>query len=595
MSLPAVLLMAFTGAFVLLLLSEYIAGRRHPLPVPDGAEESAAASPSRRDALLAWGLAALYAVVAFTNLGDTVAPALAYTPAPGDSAVIELPFGTELDHVLYFAGTRTGTWQLEISADGTDYIPYADAEQDYVAVLKWNTASAGCPMPARFLRVTSIGSPDMGELALFTMTGQRIAPLSVSPNGAVLFDEPDLVPDGQTYLNSSIFDEIYHVRTAREGLLGDTMYEITHPPLGKQILSLGMLLFGVNPFGWRFMGTLAGVLMLPALYDFLFRLTRRRRLAVCGTLVFAFDFMHFTQTRLATIDSYSVLFTLLAYLYMFRFYMDDDEKPLRSLGLCGMFFGLGAATKWTGLYAGAGLAVLWLLYWLQSGRFLKKEFWKNVLWCLLFFVAVPALIYYLSYWPYGRAAGMRFPGMWFSRDYLRIVLDNQRYMFSYHSNLVATHPYASRWWQWLLDVRPILYYLSYAEDGCKSCIAAFTNPVLCWGGLAALFATFTWPRFRRSRKVQFLWVGYLAALVPWMGVSRLTFAYHYFTAELFLLGALALFWERLEDLRGEHWHAPATAALAGVLFVLFYPALSGLPVNAAFFAKILHWLPSWPI
>ena len=33
----------------------------------------------------------------------------------------------------------------------------------------------------------------------------------------------------------------------------------------------------------------------------------------------AFDMMHLTQTRIATIDSYAVLFILLMYLCMFRF------------------------------------------------------------------------------------------------------------------------------------------------------------------------------------------------------------------------------------------------------------------------------------
>ena len=46
-----------------------------------------------------------------------------------------------------------------------------------------------------------------------------------------------------------------------------------------------------------------------------------------------------------------------------------------------------------------------------------KAFWKNVAGCLVFFVALPALIYYLSYLPYGRAAGVT-P---FSGAYFKIV------------------------------------------------------------------------------------------------------------------------------------------------------------------------------
>ncbi|EKC68423.1 conserved hypothetical protein, membrane, partial [human gut metagenome] len=35
-------------------------------------------------------------------------------------------------------------------------------------------------------------------------------------------------------------------------------------------------------------------------------------------------------------------------------------------------------------------------------------------------------------------------GMYFTREYAAIVLENQRFMFTYHSGLVATHPYSSR-------------------------------------------------------------------------------------------------------------------------------------------------------
>ena len=161
----------------------------------------------------------------------------------------------------------------------------------------------------------------------------------------------------------------------------------------------------MTPFGWRNMGTLAGVLMLPVLYAFLKRLFGHTPLSACGTVVFAFDFMHFVQTRIATIDSYAVLFILLMYYYMYRFV---TERKLRCLALSGVAFGLGAASKWTCIYAGAGLAVIWLLHWVFR---LKKErdfraLAENILFCLVFFVLIPGVIYYVSYYPYGKAIGL---------------------------------------------------------------------------------------------------------------------------------------------------------------------------------------------
>ena len=85
---------------------------------------------------------------------------------------------------------------------------------------------------------------------------------------SALFDEQTLVPDSYSFKNSTYFDEIYHARTAYEFIKGREVYEWTHPPLGKSIIALGIRIFGMNPFGWRFMGTLFGVLMLPLMYIF---------------------------------------------------------------------------------------------------------------------------------------------------------------------------------------------------------------------------------------------------------------------------------------------------------------------------------------
>ncbi len=113
------------------------------------------------------------------------------------------------------------------------------------------------------------------------------------------------------------------------------------------------------------MGALFGVLMLPVLYHLIKQLVGKTLLASVGTLLFAFDFMHFTQTRIATIDTYAVFFILLMYDMMVIFMRKDIKTAsMRSmilpLALSGIFMGLGAASKWTVLYGAVGLAVLFL-------------------------------------------------------------------------------------------------------------------------------------------------------------------------------------------------------------------------------------------
>lgn len=554
----------------------------------------------RSEAVFLLLICAVYAFAAFFKLGNTTAPQ-SFAAMEGRAAIFELNADSSLSKIMLYSGVGTGSYEIEYSENGSTYSPALSFEQDHADVLKWNELTPQSDLKPRFIKIScTSGKPYLGELCFIDSSGKLI-PI-VSSGMAELCDEQDLCPSYQHFSNSTYFDEIYHARTAWEHLNGIWPYEISHPPLGKIIISAGISLFGMTPFGWRFTGTLSGVLMLPVMYYLLKRLLGGKTVPALGTIVFASDFMHLTQTRIATIDSYAVFFILLMYLFMYGFY---EYGSRRDLALSGLFFGLGAASKWTCIYAGAGFAVLWLSYWIRSfitadkaeNNGLKaalpyKAFIKNCLFCLVFFVALPCVIYYLSYIPYGISQGIG-P---FSSKYLEMVLDNQEFMLSYHMNVQAEHPYASRWYQWVLDVRPILYYLQYFNDGTRSTIAAFLNPALCWGGLMSLFVIVYTAVFRRDRKAAFILIGYLTQLVPWIFIKRLTFEYHYFPSSVFLVLALGYVFKLMQQNR-QNWlyYAVPFVAVSVVLFIMFYPVLVGLPVNNELASQILGWLPTWPI
>lgn len=556
---------------------------------------------SRRGGIGIAVLTAVYAVAAFTGLGSARDPQHFCTLEAGESATLALDGVHSIDTVWYYTGLYTGEYTLAYSDDGITYTPAGTMPQGYADLFKWLQPQLAdtAPATAAYVRVTAGTHLELGEFALLDAQGERIAVREITgpASAAALCDEADTVPASSTYCNSSYFDEIYHARTAYEHLRGVYPYEVSHPPLGKVILSLGIALFGMTPFGWRCMGALFGVAMLPLMWDLLRRMFRDDRVALCGAALLAFDFMHLTQTRIATIDSFATLFILLMYLFLYRYF---TEGRLRHLAACGVTFGIGAATKWTCLYAGAGLGVLWALHWVfqgvqahrdGDGRRYVRRLISNIGFCLVFFVLVPGMIYYASYYPYGAARGLHGAGMYFTREYAAIVLENQRFMFTYHAGLVATHPYSSRWWQWLLDLRPILYYLSYG-DGTVSTIGAFVNPLLCWGGLLAL-PVLAYRAVRHDRTALFILVGYLAQVLPWVFISRLTFEYHYFAATLFLVLALGYVFDRLRQ-RGYFGIMYAFTAASGALFALFYPVLTGVTVSRSYAWNVLKWLPDWP-
>ena len=557
----------------------------------------------------------VYFLLAFHNLGNRNSPET-FVPMEGQTVLLDFGTNRDLSKFVLFPGVGTGEYLIEYSENADGWFSGSDFSQDHVSVLKWQYIDLQLPTPVRFLRlVCSSGSPWLGEISVLDSEGKQvIAECSI----AQLCDEPDTVPDASTFLNSSYFDEIYHARTAWEHLNGIWPYEISHPPLGKELLALGIRAWGMNPFGWRFSGTITGILMIPLMFLFLKRIFHSEGISACGTLLLASGFMHYVQTRIATIDSYAVFFILLMYYFMAGWFLNGKTKDL---ALCGIFFGFGAACKWTCLYAGAGLALLWILHWLfefrgsshydgmvtdfdvcigerpiiQRQDHYKETFFrflKNAGFCVVFFLVIPCIIYYLSYYPYGQAqhAGL------FSREYNRIVLDNQSFMFHYHATIEAEHPYSSRWYQWLLDIRPILYYLEYLPSDRRISIAAFVNPLICWGGLLAV-PVLVYAIFKEHEKTAiFILAGYLSGLVPWFFISRLTFEYHYFASAVFLIPMICYVFCLIRKYNyGEKWFIGSFLAGSILLFFLFYPVLNGLPVGSQFSSRFLCWLPSWPI
>ena len=570
-----------------------------------------------------WGVLVLltlvYACFAFFRLGDTKTAVTPWTPSQGESAV--LAADGECDTLTYLPGiapddshyaARVGVnVQVETSQDGVSWTDCGVLTDGSVFAWKEFPLST----PGRYVRLTALdGSVTLNEASLFYTGTPVLAEVTSQVGGETLTDEQQVVPLESTYENSTYFDEIYHARTAYEHILGLEPYENTHPTLGKLFISLGIRLFGMNPFGWRCVGTLFGVLMLPVLYHLLHQLFGRTRICLAGTLLFAFDFMHFTQTRIATIDTYAVFFLLLMYDTMVAFVKRDPltdswKRLLPPLLACGVFTGLGVASKWTAAYGALGLAVLFFGKLLCAGREARRRgeelrpilvrFGKLCGWCCLFFLALPFGIYFAAFLPITTLphnVGDVWGAFW----------NYQVTMFSYHSQLVATHAFASPWYEWPLDVRPIWYFAKDTSQG-YSTISAFGNPLLWWAGLPALgAAAYFWSR-ERFRWAGVVLAGFGSVYLPWVLVPRLTFIYHYFTAVPFLVVALCgvfwllsqrgLFTRRLSFPGGLSCSASTLALCvfaAGclVLFAVYFPVLSGAPTTREY-ADALELFDSW--
>ncbi len=563
----------------------------------------------KQDALPILILTAIYALSAFWNLGNAAAPERFLNLKNGQSVTFSTTETVDIGRIEHYNGLWTGSYQLQFSEDGNIWTNVT-LEQQYSRLFYWvEPKLPEGEHKARYFKLTAscAGQIELGELAFFD-TNDNLILMQPDAGAEALFDEQYLAPEKPHWTNSAYFDEIYHARTAYEHLRNVAPYEDSHPPLGKLIIGLGIACFGMNPFGWRFMGTLFGVLMVPLLYIFLKNLFGKTVVATCGAALFAFDFMHLTQTRIATIDSYGVFFILAMYYFLYRYLALPAGTPFRKcalpLFLSGLMFGLGIASKWIVIYGGVGLALLYFiaLFWKcrdwpeptkKHRNIPARGPWvcKTILFSVLCFVIIPAIIYIASYLPIKSAEGL---DTW--REFFKYVWDNQVFMLTYHQGVNASHPYSSRWYQWIFDIRPILYYMDNSVAGFTTRFASFNNPLVSWGGLLALVVTAVQTVRRRCGKGLFIIIAFLSQFLPWVFIGRILFAYHYFPSILFLCFALAYV---INDLVGSgHGWKGAVYGLTGTaagLYAAFYPLLVGIQVPTWYTGFFLRWLPSWPL
>ncbi len=617
---------------------------------------------NRKDAILMLAVTAVYTIITLTTLGSTKAPQNPWKSTdPQETITIDLGKQYDSFTMLYFGQVSYSSFAVRVSADGEDgsWSEPHHAKMNQGSCFQWiyltpsymGTDSSGnqtrmwqgtpTQLSGRYVQISAnqIGLI-LNEVILRDAAGQTIpvaavTALNANPESSLytspgnLFDEQDTLLAGEepSWWNSTYFDEIYHARTGFEHLNGTAPYETSHPPLGKVMMSWFIGLFGMTPFGWRFAGALCGILMLPAMYLLVKQLTKRTDIAFVGMMLMALDCMHLTQTQIATIDSFAVLFIILSWLFMLRFMQRDIvlenwKKLLPDLAMSGFFMGCGFSSKWIGAYSGVGLAIMyfWIcLRHLHLGQMSAKRLAENAdlpaderdmlqkrangalkrvlllcCWCLLFFVAVPLVIYILSYIPY--YAHRNYSSIF---DYLTALWRTQENMLDYHSSpgLGMDHPFYSPWYEWPLMQRPMYYASpSFVPKGYSYAIFCFGNPWVWFVGLGGVaYTLYCW--FRNHRYAitgregtlqpfastweigpAFILVGLLAQFLPWVLVPRGTYIYHYFASVPFLiLGTCILLWRicQRNEKRGQKvWVIYLVLCLAW--FILLFPYASGV-------------------
>jgi len=579
-----------------------------------------------------WGfllvLMIILTIITFINLGSTSVPQTSWRPAAGETALVDFGDVVDISSFQFYMGhDNHRSFMVAASFDGQSWRTLYHSQREY-PVFRWHRINFDADTQVRFIEIIPFGTEGIRimEAGFRDSSGQLLQIYSVSPDAKTLFDEQHLVSELTSslgFLLGTYFDEVHYVRTAYEFIHGLPPAEISHPPLGKVFQAISIAVLGATPFAWRLPGVLFGLAMIPLIYAFARQLFKSNNWALLAAFIFSFDFMRFAQTRIATIDSYVTFFIMAMYFFMYMYVSGIKHRSFKRsivlLILCGACMGLAIASKWQGIYAAMGLPILFFPVWYKLFKENRKQAIVTATACIGVFIALPFMIYALSYIPFVNSMGANS----FS-DAIRIFWENQRFMLWFHGGLEAGHIYGSPWWSWPLMLTPFHYYAS-VSDGLRVSIVALGNPAIWWFGiLVTVIAVYrlvkpkhqliddfkcnvkskskvTLVKAKESHNANyqlnqtnhnyvllFLLIAYAMQFLPWVFVTRVIFIYHYFPSVPFVV--LLITWFFKTQLKHRAW-AIGYAVMALGLFVMFYPVLSGMPVSWDYVDSWLWWVP----
>jgi dolichyl-phosphate-mannose--protein O-mannosyl transferase len=367
------------------------------------------------------------------------------------------------------------------------------------------------------------------------------------------------------------YDEGYYIPAARAFLKNGPNTNPQAPPLGKLLIAIGIKTFGDNPLGWRIPGAVCGSLSLVAIFCLSYLLCGSYYLACIAAALTFFNNFLFVMSRVAMMDVFLVFFLLWGLVaYVTALELDLGPTKRRFLMyLSGISMGLGAACKWNAVDT---LAVLLLtsfgLFWASAAvpkrmspsmaRYTANLRRIGIPTVVLALVVSPILSYCLTFWPLCRSLHLPF-GM-------QQLVDMNALIWRLHVMFIGNRYITSPWFAWPFNIHP-QRALSYLVG----------NPVIMWGGLAALL--FCFRRFWKFLSVPegLVVLLYLANLLQWAVSPVKSTCYYYYYPEAMLLGvAIALALPNLPSRVLSARISFLVVMAAALVFVWCYPRMAHL-------------------
>ena len=299
----------------------------------------------------------LYTILSFYKLGRNENPQTFANIKNWEQLTYKIDPNVTIDKIMMYIGNDLSYVSFFFANEYKNFDTYVyDSSHEASYVFQWNKVNINKEKKNyEYLVLQSYwDTTTLGEIKVYDVDGNEVALTPVEEKAKILLDEQETVHEDYSYMNSSYFDEIYFPRTAYEQLHNLPIYEYTHPPLGKLIMSIPMQFLGVTPFAYRLMGNIAGIFMILVIYAIAKEMFGKEKYGLFAAAIMALDGMHFVQTRIGTVDSFLVLFCLTSFLFFIKYLKIDKGENLKKkvvpLLISGTFWGMAISVKWTAAF-----------------------------------------------------------------------------------------------------------------------------------------------------------------------------------------------------------------------------------------------------
>src|SRR5512133_3236203 len=248
-----------------------------------------------------------------------------------------------------------------------------------------------------------------------------------------------------------------------------------HPPLGKLLIAVGMMLFGYNSLGWRFVPLVFAIQTVVLTFWLARAVFGRNRTAWIATAFVAGDGFFISYSRSALFDGMMLTFILWAMVLAY------EAISWRAVLACGVMIGLAMTCKWVAVVTvvPATLVLLWR----------RRVSIFSILW----FAVVPVI--HIAIW----SGALALTGL---EHGVAVTWKTMFDLYKHHLGLGKYHnDLSSPWWGWPIALHPVV--IKYSSSGLRGRYSTSLSNLLLFTSVTLLALAFPLASFVVAVKNKF--------------------------------------------------------------------------------------------